>query len=105
MTYYTKHVLLCTNQKAEGKPCCANSGGDEFFHYMKLKVSQLGLHGPGLIRISKTGCLGRCGLGPCLVIYPEGIWYSYASFADIESIIENHLVAGNTVKELLIDRE
>ena len=103
MTYYTQHVLLCTNQKPAGKKCCADSGGEAFFTYMKTKLVELGLHGPGQIRISKTGCLGRCASGPCLVIYPEGIWYSYATFRDIDQIIENHLLAGNTVKELLID--
>jgi (2Fe-2S) ferredoxin len=101
LTYYTKHVLLCTNQKPPGKQCCANSGGEEFFHYMKSKVVELEMHGPGKIRVSKSGCLGRCGVGPCLVIYPEGVWYSYASFADIDRIVSDHLVAGKVIPALL----
>lgn len=103
MTYYVKHVLLCTNQKAAGKQCCANSGGEEYFTYMKSQVVELGLHGPGKIRISKSGCLGRCGLGPCLVIYPEGVWYSYSSFADIDKIIASHLVSGHIEQDLVLD--
>ena len=102
MTYYNKHVLLCTNQKATGKACCANSGGEEFFTYMKSKLVELDIHGPGKIRISKSGCLGRCKLGPCIVIYPEGVWYSYSSFADIDKIIESHLLDNKPVEELLI---
>lgn len=102
MTYYTKHILLCTNQKAAGKPCCANSGGDDFFQYMKSKLVDLGIHGPGKIRISKSGCLGRCNSGPCIVIYPEGIWYSYASFEDIDRIIASHLLTGIQVNDLLM---
>lgn len=102
MSYYTKHVLLCTNQKATGTPCCANSGGEEFFKYMKAKLVELGIHGPGQIRLSKSGCLGRCKLGPCIVIYPEGVWYSYSSFADIDKIIAEHLLADKQVDELLI---
>ena len=102
MSYYTKHVLLCTNQKPTGIPCCANSGGDEFFTYMKSKLIELDIHGPGKIRISKSGCLGRCKLGPCVVIYPEAVWYSYSSFADIDKIIEGHLLADKQVEELLI---
>lgn len=104
MNYYNKHVLLCTNQKAAGKQCCANSGGEEFFDYMKSKLLELDLHGPGKIRVSKSGCLGRCSSGPCIVIYPEGVWYSYSSFADIDHIIESHLIAGETVEQLLIDK-
>lgn len=100
-----KHIFLCTNQKALGKPCCANSGGEEFFTYMKSRLVALGLHGPGKIRISKSGCLGRCALGPCLVIYPEGIWYTYSSFTDIDAIINAHLVSGVVADELTIDSE
>ncbi|MFI4962791.1 MAG: (2Fe-2S) ferredoxin domain-containing protein, partial [Legionellales bacterium] len=79
MTYYTKHVLICTNQKIAGKQCCANSGGEAFFDHMKSKLLELELHGPSKIRVSKSGCLGRCSSGPCIVIYPEGVWYTYSS--------------------------
>lgn len=102
MSYYNKHVLLCTNQKPTGKPCCSNSGGEEFFSYMKDKLVQLDVHGPGKIRISKSGCLGRCALGPCLVIYPEGIWYTYSSFSDIDKIINEYLLENKQVDSLLI---
>lgn len=104
MTYYTKHVLLCTNLKASGKACCANTGGEVFFDYLKKKLIDLDMHGPGKIRVSKTGCLGRCGLGPCIVIYPEGIWYSYHSFADIDKIVNNYLITGEIVESLLIPK-
>lgn len=102
MTHYIKHVFLCTNQKAAGKVCCANAGGDIFFDYMKTKLLELDLHGPGKIRISKSACLGRCAVGPCIVIYPEGIWYTYATMADIDEIIDSHLITGDTVERLLI---
>lgn len=102
MSYYTKHVLVCTNQKAPGKTCCANTGGEDFFLYIKTKLAEQGLHGPGKIRVSKSGCLGRCNSGPCIVIYPEGVWYSYSSYADLDRIIESHLHADKTVDELLI---
>lgn len=102
MTHYIKHVFLCTNQKIAGKQCCANTGGELFFDYMKTKLLELGLHGPGKVRISKSGCLGRCSEGPCIVIYPEGTWYSYTTTADIDEIIDKHLIGGNTVEHLLI---
>ena len=102
--YYSKHVLLCTNQKDAGKQCCANSGGDAFFTYFKSRLVEAGLHGPGKIRISKSGCLGRCGFGPCLVIYPEGVWYTYASFADIDEIIDSHLISDTIIERLAIDQ-
>ena len=103
MNYYTKHVFVCTNQKPLGKTCCANSGGESFFEYLKAQLKKRGLHGEGQIRVSKSGCLGRCGLGPCIVIYPEGIWYTYTSPADIDEIISQHLVLGHVVERLLIN--
>lgn len=103
MIYYKKHVFICTNQKAAGKKCCAESGGEDYLNYLKVKLLELDLHGPGKIRVSKSGCLGRCNSGPGMVIYPDGIWYTYHSFADIDKIIERHLIAGEPVKELLMD--
>lgn len=100
--HYKKHLFLCTNQKAPGKPCCANTGGEPFFDYMKTKLVERGLHGAGQFRVSKSGCLGRCSLGPCLVIYPDEVWYTYTSFADLDEIIDIHLVAGGIVQRLLI---
>lgn len=103
MTYYSKHVFLCTNQKLAGKTCCANTGGIAFFDYLKTRLLELGLHGPGKIRVSKSGCLGRCASGPCMVVYPEGVWYSYASFSELDQIIESHLVAGKIAEAFLMD--
>lgn len=102
MNHYIKHVFLCTNQKAAGKQCCANSGGEPFFDYLKTKLLESGLHGPGKIRVSKSGCLGRCSSGPCIVIYPEGAWYTYTSFADLDEIIDKHLINNEMVNHLLI---
>lgn len=102
MTHYTHHVFVCTNQKDAGKICCANVGGKIFFEHLKTTLKALNLHGEGKIRVSQSGCLGRCALGPCLVIYPEGVWYTYQSLADVDDIINNHLVLGKTVDRLLM---
>lgn len=100
--HYKHHVFVCTNQKAAGKKCCASEGGESFADYLKKKLCALNMHGPGKIRVSQSGCLGRCKLGPCMVIYPEGIWYTYHSFEDIDEIISQHFVARNVVKRLEI---
>jgi len=100
--HYKNHVFICTNQKPEGKPCCQNTGGLAFFDHMKKQLVELGFHGPGQIRVSKSLCLGRCSLGPMLVIYPEGVWYRYASFDDIDEIISSHLLQGKPVERLLV---
>lgn len=63
------------------------------------------MHGPGKVRVSKSGCLGRCAIGPCIVIYPEAVWYTYASLEDLDEIIASHLIAGQTVERLLLPAE
>jgi len=68
--------------------------------YAKEKVKALGLAGQGRVRINNAGCMDRCEEGPTLVIYPEGIWYTYVDKADIDEIIEQHLVHGRVVERL-----
>jgi (2Fe-2S) ferredoxin len=70
------------------------------FEYAKNRVKELGLSGPGKIRINKAGCLDRCADGPVAVIYPEGIWYTFVDTEDIEEIIQSHLVQGRPVERL-----
>lgn len=94
---------MCCNQKAPGKACCATAGGEPYFDYLKSKLVEKDVHGPGKIRVSKSGCLGRCSSGPCMVVYPEGVWYAYSSFAELDAIIESHLIGGQAVETLLID--
>lgn len=70
--------------------------------YAKERVKKLGISGPGKVRINKAGCLDRCTEGPCLVIYPEGVWYTYVDQRDIDEIIDLHLVGGKIVERLLL---
>ncbi|MBP6918914.1 MAG: (2Fe-2S) ferredoxin domain-containing protein [Legionellaceae bacterium] len=102
MNYYTKHLFICTNQKGPGKQCCAKVDSESFFTYLKTQLKTQQLHGPGKIRVSKSGCLGRCDLGPCIIIYPEGIWYTYTSFADIDEIIQRALINNEVIERLRI---
>ena len=105
MSYYNRHVFVCVNQKAAGKTCCANTGGEQFFDYLKLKLLEMGQHGVGKVRVSKSGCLGRCASGPCIVIYPDEVWYSYQSMADIDEIVEEHLINNRVVQHLILENQ
>ena len=66
---------------------------------MKSKAKQLGL---GNVRINTAGCLDRCELGPTMVIYPEGVWYSVANKADVDEVLQKHLVEGGRVDRLML---
>ena len=104
MTYYYKHVFICTNQRDNEKKCCQQANASEILDYAKSRVKQLGLSGENQVRINKAGCLGRCALGPTLVIYPEGIWYTYVNQNDVDEIIDSHLINGKIVDRLLLNQ-
>ena len=53
-----------------------------------------------LVRINQAGCLDRCEEGPCIVVYPDAVWYTYVDQADIDEIIEEHLRHGRVVERL-----
>lgn len=101
-SYYQRHVFFCVNQRDNGQPCCADKNSVAMRDYAKSRVKALGLSGAGRVRINQAGCLDRCSQGPTIVIYPEGVWYSYASQADIDEIIDSHLVHGRVVDRLRI---
>jgi len=100
--YFTTHVFCCTNERAAGHPrgCCKEKGSEALRDYMKKKAKALGIKD---IRINAAGCLDRCELGPALVIYPEGVWYSVRSEADIDRVLETHLMQGGRVTDLMLE--
>ncbi len=105
MSFYQRHVFVCTNLKDPQKKCCGRLGGEEAGVYLKEALVAKGCHGKGKIRVSRSGCLGRCGQGPCLVVYPQGRWYTYQSPQDLDEIIEKELMASTPVSRLLLPSE
>jgi len=101
MSYFKHHVFFCTNQRSEGE-CCAVHGAQDARDYMKKRCNALGIHGEGNVRINAAGCLDRCSRGPVMVIYPEGVWYTWVDREDLDEIIERHLVAGERVERLRV---
>jgi len=102
MSYYQQHVFFCTNQRNDGRRCCEDTGASDLRAYAKAKIKQMGLSGRGQVRMNTAGCLDRCGQGPVMVVYPDETWYSYQNEADIDEIIEQHIVKGNKVVRLLL---
>jgi len=102
MSYFEKHVFFCTNRREDGAPCCADHGAQDMRDYAKKRLKAMDLTGAGKIRVNSAGCLDRCGEGPVLVVYPEGVWYTYVDQEDIDEIIDEHLVNGRVVERLKI---
>jgi len=103
MSHFQHHVFFCLNSRDEGRDCCARHDAERLQAYAKDRVKQLGLAGPGKVRINKAGCLDRCEHGPVAVVYPEGIWYTYVDEKDIDEIVESHLLNGRPVERLMIE--
>ena len=70
--------------------------------YAKERVKALGLAGKGKARVNQAGCMDRCEEGPVVVVYPEGVWYTYVDQHDVDDIIDEHLVNGRIVERLRI---
>jgi (2Fe-2S) ferredoxin len=102
MSFYRRHVFFCCNERTDGRPCCQSKGASAMRDYAKQRVKALGLAGPGKARVNQAGCLDRCEEGPCVVVYPEAVWYTYVDRADIDEILEEHVRHGRIVERLRI---
>jgi (2Fe-2S) ferredoxin len=103
MSHYDKHVFFCVNQRPAGEDCCNNHQAQAARDYVKDRVKMLDISTEkNFIRINSAGCMGRCDLGPVLVVYPEAVWYTYVDRSDLDEIIEEHLKNGRVVKRLKI---
>jgi (2Fe-2S) ferredoxin len=97
---YKYHLFFCLNQRENGEDCCGKHNPLAIFEYTKKRVKELGLSGTGKVRVNKAGCLDRCSDGPVLVIYPQGVWYTYVDTDDLEEIIQSHLIQDKPVDRL-----
>ncbi len=97
--YYRQHVFCCTNKRPAGdaRGCCIDRGAAPLRDYMKNRCKELGLKD---VRINASGCLDRCELGPTMVVYPDGVWYSCKTEQDVEEVIQQHIMGGEAVERV-----
>lgn len=102
MPKFEHHIFICTNQRDEGHPrgSCDPKASGELHKLFKTAVAVRGLRGK--VRANKAGCLDQCEHGPNVVVYPEGIWYGNVTPADVDEIIDSHIVGGKPVERLII---
>jgi (2Fe-2S) ferredoxin len=105
MPKFTSHIFVCCNRRAEGhsRGCCDQSGDEELRDAFKAEVRRHGL--TPHVRANKAGCLDQCELGPTVVIYPQQIWYGGVQLKDVERIVEETVVGGRILDDLLIQDE
>lgn len=102
--YFERHIFCCGNERPAGHPrgCCKEKGGVELRNYMKARISELKIENT---RVNMAGCLDRCELGAVMVIYPEGVWYTYATKDDIDEIVDSHIKGGTIVERLRLTND
>ena len=92
-TGYRKQVLVC------GGTGCTSSGSKKVIEALESSLKANGIEDE--ILVVRTGCFGLCALGPIMIVYPEGAFYSQATPEGVERIVKEHLKEGNVVKDLL----
>lgn len=103
MSFYRYHIFFCTNQREDGRACCMQHGAATQRGYLKQRVKEMGLSGPGGIRVNTAGCLDRCDKGPVAVVYPDAVWYTYVDREDLDEILQRHLINGEIVERLQVN--
>jgi NADH-quinone oxidoreductase subunit F/NADP-reducing hydrogenase subunit HndC len=93
MEFYRAHVLIC------GGTGCTSSSSDKIEERFNEKIQEKGLDKE--VKVVRTGCFGLCEAGPIVVVYPEGAFYSHVKVEDVEKIVEEHILKGRIVKDLL----
>ena len=92
---YRSHVLVC------GGTGCTSSHSQEIINALEKEIAANGLADE--VKVVKTGCFGLCALGPIMIVYPEGCFYSRVQEEDIPEIVSEHLLKGRIVTRLLYD--
>lgn len=91
-----KHVAVCTNQT------CATDGAPTVLERLRQHARDSDQCD---VRITRSSCLGRCGEGPMVAVYPDGVWYGGVDEADAERIVSSHLdrdrIVSNIVNQTL----
>ena len=102
MPPFTSHIFVCCNQREpqHRRGSCDPDGAERLREAFKVEVAKRKL-GP-LVRANKAGCLEQCEVGPTVVIYPQGIWYGHVQPSDVPRILDETVLGGRVLKDLLI---
>ena len=93
MDLFRSQVLIC------GGTGCTSSGSAELIRLFEEKIKDAGLEKE--VKVVRTGCFGLCEMGPVVIVYPEGAFYSHIKAENVEEIVNEHLLKGRIVRRLL----
>ncbi len=105
MPDFTHHIFICCNRREpeHSRGCCDPDGNEALRNAFKTELKRRKL-GPR-VRANKAGCLDQCELGPTVVIYPQAIWYGGVQLSDVSRIIDETVIGGRIIEDLVIPFE
>ncbi len=100
-----KHVFVCTQMRPPGHPrgSCGANGSAALFQEFQQQFERRGLWGK--YAVTGSGCIGPCGNGANVLVYPEGVMYGAKNKEDVTAIIEEHLLGERPVERLKVPAE
>lgn len=90
---FRNHILVC------GGTGCTSGNSKLIFTEFEERIAAAGLQNE--VKVIMTGCFGLCAAGPVVVVYPEGSFYTHIKVSDVETIVNEHIIKGRVVSELL----
>lgn len=100
MAPFERHIFVCGNERSPGHPrgSCDPHGDGHLHKAFKRALADRGLQ--RRVRANKAGCLDQCEHGPTVVVYPDVVWYGGVREADVQEIVDSHIVGGVPVARL-----
>lgn len=101
----TFYMFKCEQSAPPGmpKPSCVNEQTRDLFNYLMQKMMENSIMGP--VQPIRTSCLGRCQMGPVMLVEPGHYMYSHLTKEKIDKIISEHILGGNPIQEFLIPEQ
>ncbi len=101
----TFYIFKCEQAAPQGmpKPSCVTQDSQDLFNHMSNKMMSKGLLGP--VQVIRTSCLGRCQMGPVMLVEPGHHMYIQLSKEKIDKIVDEHIIGGTPVLEYLIPEQ
>ncbi|MBI3804246.1 MAG: (2Fe-2S) ferredoxin domain-containing protein [Nitrospirae bacterium] len=87
------HLFVCTG------PTCSQQGAEETLQTLQTSLEKHHLRRS--VRVTLCRCLGQCGNGPNLVVYPEGTWYGHVEEKEADRLVREHLIEGKPLSHLI----
>lgn len=94
------HIFTCFQQRPPGHPrgSCMDSGAKQLWDRLQRLLNT---QANPEVSVTASACLGFCRAGPLMVVYPEGVWYTPRTEADIDDIVQSHFLRGKPLERLI----